>query len=223
VPQRQIQQALRQLFGEWGLPQGVQLDNGYPWAVRGGLPSGSVLWLVGLGLEVAHIPPRRPQANGVVERGHGTAKRWVGPDHWDSPEQLQREIDRAERRQRERYPYRGQRSRLEVHPGLAHSGRAYSPDWEEENFQLRPAQELLAGCVAARQVDKAGRVSVYSRDYYVGRSWAGQTVYVRYDPQAGRWMFSDEQGRLLQHHAAPEISREGVRDLTATNGRAGHQ
>lgn len=208
------------MFADWGRPEEAQLDNGFPWATRGDLPSGLVLWLVGLGVEVRHIPPRRPQANGVVERGHGTEKRWAEPGRCDSPHQLQARFDQAEVRQRERYPYRGGCSRLEVYPELAHSGRPYSPQWEEDNFRPEAAEELLAGCVVARQVDKSGRVSLYSRDYYVGRSWSGQTVYVRYDPQGRRWMFSDAQGRLLQHHPAPEICEERIRDLTATNGRA---
>jgi hypothetical protein len=220
VPQADIQAALRQAFALWGLPEEAQLDNGFPWATRGDLPSGLVLWLVGLGLGVRHIAPRRPQDNGVVERGHGTGKRWVEPGTCADVAELQRRFDEAEARQRQAYPYQGGRSRLEVYPELAHTGRPYSPQWEQAHFRLEAAQELLAGCVVQRRVDKVGRVSVYSRDYYVGRSFAGRAVFVRYDPQGGRWMFSDEQDRLLQHHSAPEMSRERIRDLTATNGRA---
>jgi hypothetical protein len=220
VGQPDIQAALRRTFARWGLPEELQLDNGFPWATRGELPSGMVLWLAGLGLGVGHIPPRRPQANGVTERGHGTDKRWVEPwTCWDVAE-LQRRFDEAAQRQRERYPYRKGRSRLAVHPELAHPGRPYSLLWEEGHFSLQAARELLAGCVVRRQVDKCGRVSVYSRDYYVGRSFAGRAVFVRYDPQGGRWMFSDEKDSLLQHHPAPEICLERIRDLTATNGAA---
>jgi hypothetical protein len=220
VPQPDIRDALRDIFGRFGRPQRAKFDNGFPWATRGELPSGLVLWLVGLGVGVDHIPPRCPEANGVVEGGHKTEKRWVEP--WTCPDyaDLQARFDEAGRRQRERYPYRGGRSRLAVCPGLAHSGRAYTLGWEGTNFSLEASLELLSGYVVRRQVDKVGRVSVYSRDYYVGRKLAGQAVFVRYDPQGNRWMFTAEDDRLLQHHPASEISRERIRDLTATNGRS---
>jgi hypothetical protein len=219
VPQPEIQEALRSVFGRFGLPQEARLDNGFPWATRGDLPSGLVLWMVGLGLSIDHIPPRRPQANGVVERGHDTEKRWVEAYTCADAAEAQRRFDDLGRRQRESYPYRNGRSRLQCYPELAHSGRAYSLAWEQGHFRLEASLDLLAGCVVPRQVDKIGRVSVYSRDYYVGRSFSKQTVFVRFDPQGLRWMFSDEQNRLLQHHPAPEFCLERIRDLTATNGR----
>ena len=80
-------------------------------------------------------------------------------------------------------------------------------------------QARLAECVLTRRVDKVGRAYLYNREYYVGRRWAAQTVYVRYDPQGNRWLFSDAHNALLIHHPAPEISRERIRDLTSTNGR----
>jgi hypothetical protein len=108
---------------------------------------------------------------------------------------------------------------LETFPQLLHSGRPYQHDGEEESWDLQRALDRLAEVVEARRVDKVGYVSLYSRNVYVGRSWANQTVFVRYDPQGQRWMFSDERGQLVNHHSAPEISRERIRDLTASDGR----
>jgi hypothetical protein len=201
------------------MPEEVQLDNGHPWGEQGDLPPALVMWLIGLGVVVRHIPPRRPQHNGVIERSQGTNKRWAEPNKCDTPEQLQRHSDAADRRQRERYPYQDGKSRLEVHPGLRHSGRAYSEAWEQQHFSLEKVQARLAECVLPRRVDKVGRVYLYNREYYVGRRWAAQTVYARYDPQGKRWLFSDADNALLIHHPAPEISRERLRDLTSTNGR----
>ncbi len=82
------------------------------------------------------------------------------------------------------------------------------------------AAELLAGVVVARQVDKAGCVSLYSRNRYVGKSWAGQRLWVRYDPEGQRWMFSDAANRLLAYQEAPELSRARIVNLTATDGRS---
>src|SRR5262249_45006550 len=82
------------------------------------------------------------------------------------------------------------------------------------------AEALLAEVLVARRVDASGTVSLYSRNVYVGRPWSGTTVYVRYDPQAHQWMFSDENNHLLQVRPAPELSRERILSLTATDARS---
>jgi hypothetical protein len=133
---------------------------------------------------------------------------------------LQRRFDEADERQRERYPHQRGQSRSQLYPGLRHSGRAYGRGWEARHWSLELAEELLAGLVVARQVDANGRVSLYSRNVYVGRSWAGTVVHVRYDPQGHLWMFSDADGRLLQRREAPEMSRARIIGLTATDARS---
>jgi hypothetical protein len=220
VPPAQAQRFLRRAFARWGRPGAVRVDNGTPWGAPGGLPTGLALWLAGVGVRVAHIPPRRPQDNGVVERSQGTGKRWAEPSRCGSAAELQRRCDEADERQRERYPYRDGRSRAEVFPGLRHSGRAYSAAWEQGHWSLAMAEALLSEALVERQVDSVGCISLYSRNVYVGRSWAGAEVWVRYDPQGHRWMVSDSEGRLLQHQAAPEICRERIRGLTATDSRS---
>jgi transposase InsO family protein len=71
VPLALVRRSLRRAWERWGLPRVVQVDNGSPWGSWSDLPPPLALWLIGLGLELAWIPPRRPQRNGVVERSHG--------------------------------------------------------------------------------------------------------------------------------------------------------
>ena len=156
----------------------------------------------------------------MVERSQGTGKNWAEPGQCDSVAQLQQGLDEADARQRERYPYEGQASRALVFPGLAYSGRSYSVAWERRHWQWALAEQLLAGVVVARQVDKAGCVSLYSRNRYVGKTWTGQRVWVRYDPERHRWMFSDAENRVLAYQEAPELSRERIVNMTATDGRS---
>jgi hypothetical protein len=198
----------------------LRVDNGTPWGATDGLPTALVLWLAGLGVAVAHNRAGRPQENGVVERSQGTGKNWAEPGQCERPEELQRRVDEADARQRESYPYRQGKSRMEVFPGLRHSGRFYSAAWERRHWSLASAEGLLAEVVVERQVDKSGCVSLYSRNRYVGKTWAGRSVWVRYDPQGHRWMFSDSDNRLLAHQQAPELSRERIVNLTATDGRS---
>jgi hypothetical protein len=220
VPAGETQLFLRDTFTEFGRPALLRVDNGTPWGASGGLPTAMEMWLAGGGVPTHHNDPRCPQQNGVIERSHGSNKRWCEPWLCDSVEQLQESSEVAARRQRESYPYQAGKSRWEVFPELQHSGRPYSMDWEENNWKLDLAEAVLAEALEVRQVDRTGCVSLYSRNVYVGRSWSGSAVWVRYDPQGRRWMFSDKEGRLLNHQNAPEITRERILYLTASDGRS---
>ena len=96
----------------------------------------------------------------MVERSQGTGKNWAEPGQCNSVAQLQHGLDEADARQRDRYPYAGEASRSVVFPDLAHSGRSSSAAWERRHWQWAWAEERLAGVVVARQVDKAGCVSL---------------------------------------------------------------
>ncbi|HEX2864532.1 MAG TPA: hypothetical protein VHN99_08175 [Deinococcales bacterium] len=193
------------------------MDNGVPWgAPRGDLPTDLALWLAGLGVGVDYNPPASPEENGVVERSQGTAKRWAEPHACDTPEELRRRLAVMDEVQREGYPSVRGKSRLEAYPGLAHSGRAYTPDWEEANWSLEAVKRHLAGFAARRRVGASGAVTVYNRDLYVGAAHKKKLVYVTYDPLAGEWVVADDEGRQLTRQAAPEISRERVMAMAVT-------
>lgn len=210
---------MRQTFVTWGRPGALRVDNGTPWGSQGDLPTDLVLWLAGLGVVVHANPPRRPQDNGTVERSQGTGKRWGDPARVTSAPELQTVMDHMDRLQREQYPHRQGASRLVVHPGLVHSGREYEPSWEQRHWTVAPAHALLASFVVARQVDKCGAVSVYHRNRYVGKAYAGQAAFVGFDPQQQRWLFFDNEGHLLNHHEAPEVDPERICSLNVTHRR----
>jgi len=219
VPSQQAQAFLREAFAHYGRPAWLRVDNGTPWGASGGLPTALVMWAAGCGVRTHHNDARRPEQNGRVERSHGTVKRWAEPWLCEAAEELQARADEASRRQRESYPYRNGESRLEVFPQLRHSGRGYSRRWERSEWSLPEALGVLAEVVEKRRVDQNGSVSLYSRNVYVGRSWRGSEVWVRYDPQGRRWMFSDHNGHLLQHQDAPEINHDSILNLTASDSR----
>jgi len=219
-----VQARLRKAFARWGLPQALRTDHGVPWgAPRGDLPSELALWLAGLGVEVRYIPPRQPRRNGVVERSQGVAKAWAEPHTCASPAELQRRLGRLDRIQREEYPARGGRSRREAYPGLAHSGRPYRAGAEARAWELGRALEHLASFVVPRRVRGGGMVSVYERDLYVGQRYAGQVVYVQFDPQGREWVASDAHDRQLRRWPAPELSAARIRGLDVLRRRAGGQ
>jgi hypothetical protein len=195
------------------------VDNGTPWGSKGDLPTDLALWLLGCGVGVGWDPPRQPQRNGVVERFQGVARAWGEPQTCASAAALQRRLDRLDRLQREEYPRRDGRSRLQAYPQLAHAERAYSAGWERRHWSLAAVREHLAGYAVPRRVDRKGLVSVYNRNHYVGRAYAGAVVYVRLDPQAGTWLFSDEHGRPLREKPAVELTRARIQALTVSPRR----
>jgi len=195
------------------LPGRLRVDNGKPWGSWSDLPTALALWLLGLGIELIWNPPRQPRKNGVVERAQGTAKRWGDPGSCDRAEQLQGQLDQADRLQRDLYPFVGGRSRSEVYPGLRHSGRPYAAAQEEGQWRLERVLEHLASYAVTRRVDRTGQVSVYDRNYYVGVLHRGREVYVQFDPQRREWLFSDRQGQCLRSQPAVGIEAAGIRAL----------
>ena len=212
---------MRRLFRRWGLPEGLRVDNGAPWGSRGDLPTDLACWLAGLGVAVTANPPRRPQANGVVERSQGVGKLWAEPSACTSAEQLQGRLDVVDRWQRERYPAVRGLPRLVAHPGLAHSGRAYDPEGEARSWELPKVWGLLGSHVVPRRVGGPGKVSLYNRPYWVGQAWAGKTVWVGFDPLAGAWTFQDEKGLEIRRQVADELSQEAIMAMGVTNRRCG--
>jgi hypothetical protein len=210
VPPQAVQGQFREVFTRWGLPERLRLDNGLPWANWNDLPTALALWLVGLGVELIFNPPRQPQYNGVVEKSQDTGQRWCEPSRCQTVDELQARLDLMDQLQREAYPSLQGRSRLEVFPALRRPPRPYTEAWEQSAWELRRAQDYLAGLVAVRQANKQGQVSIYARRVSVGARHRGQPVVVQYDPDGQVWLLADTEGRLLREVAAPEICRNHI-------------
>jgi hypothetical protein len=219
VPPNATQIELRQAFTRWGRPQRLRVDNGAPWGSSGDLPTDLELWLRGLAVGLECNPPRSPQDNGIVERSQGTAKQWGEPGQCDTPEDFQKRLDVMDRIQREEYPSLKGQSRLEAHPGLVHSGRSYTPQWEETAWDFEAAMAHLAGYVGRRLVSSGGKISVYNKNYHVSILHSNKFVYLTFDPETIEWVVSDEDGRQLSRKRSGEISRENIQALRVTHRR----
>ena len=190
----------------------MRLDNGLPWGSRvEHLPTGLALWLVGLGVSVLFNPPRTPQDNGVVERSNGTGQRWAEVRKCRQAAERQEKIDFADRIQREKLRRVQGKTRLEAFPGLTHSGRAYSLEWEEDNWDLNITEALLEGYAVLRKVSSQGQVTIYQRRVSLGKHHAGRQTRVQYDSGSKMWVLSGAEDNLtLRCVPATEVTRERI-------------
>jgi hypothetical protein len=221
VDPRATQRVLRRLFARFGLPEQLRVDNGMPWGSQGDLPTDLACWLAGLGVGVLPNPPRQPQRNGVIERYQDVGQSWGEPESCASAAELQRRLNTLDRWQRELDPTADGRPRWVVYPGLKHSGRRYDPAREAARWELRRAWEFVGSHLVRRQVDSQGKVSLYNRAYAVGVRWRGRTIWVGFDPEAGAWVFQDEQGHEIRRQAAAELSAKRIRAMEVTHRRRG--
>jgi hypothetical protein len=213
VAPARVREAMRGCWRAWGLPLEMRLDNGWPWGGWFDLPTPLALDLAGLGLGLHYNDPRSPRQNAVVERSHQTSQGWAEPHACACTAELQARLDETDAIQRGEYPHKWAKSRMEAYPGLAHSGRVYSSEWERQRWSLAEAQQYLASHVALRRVGREGRVSVYDRRYSVGRVNGGKAAMVQYDPESGEWLFSSQEGILWCRHPAEQITAGRVRAL----------
>ena len=218
-----VQDALRALFGRWGLPACIRVDNGWPWSAPGDLPAALALWLIGLGVQVLTNHPRRPQENGMVERFHGLIVPWAEPATCPSFAVWQERLAWLTQLQRERYPAVEGQSRLAAWPSLTRVVRAYDQPHEAAQWDLGRVTRYLAQGVWPRRVDQVGHLTLYSRTYGVGRRHGGQTVFVRFDARAHAWVIQDATGQELRRHPALEITAERIRRLAVSHVKPSHR
>lgn len=75
ISENKVIAEFKQVFQEYGLPDGIRSDNGVPFASNGlfGLSRLSVYWLR-VGIKLERIKPGKPYQNGTHERMHRTLK-----------------------------------------------------------------------------------------------------------------------------------------------------
>lgn len=69
-----VRDVLTRVFGRYGLPAMILCDNGAPWGDATAAHTALTVWLLRLGVRVAHGRPYHPQTQGKDERFHRTLK-----------------------------------------------------------------------------------------------------------------------------------------------------
>ena len=205
---REVQQALRLAFQEWGRPERIQTDKelvfeGHPADLY---PSRFQQWLAGLGIQFERTRPGRPQDQARVERGHRTLFGFAcsEEDRRDLTS-FQAALSRNRHLYNHKFPSRAQSCHgqppLVAHPEALMNPRAYQPDMEWHLFSLDRVAQLLAHHTLQRKVNAAGQISLGNRLYYVGQRHAGRQVHLRFDAVSHTWgVFTEENEEIKRFH-----------------------
>ncbi len=173
-------EASAQAFTQYGLPEAIRSDNGFPFASQGlwGLTKLSVYWLR-LGINHERIEPGHPEQNGSHERMHRTLKReTTRPAGANLLQQQERFYGfRQEFNTHRPHEALGQKTPAEVYPA---SARPLPKPLPEPEYPLH--DDVM-------EVDRSGHIRVAGRTYFLCAALAGQRVGVREDDD-GRWLVS---------------------------------
>jgi hypothetical protein len=171
------------------------------------------LWLIGLGVGLIWNDPCSPEENGKVERTQGVTQQWVEPPRCPDRTRLAPRLEWAVHMQREACPAIRGRTRWEAHPALAERRRPYTRDGEEALWDLSRVDAFLGRGVWRRLVSQTGRISLYNRNYRVGRDHAGEEVSVLFDATVRQWVIQGAGGEELARHEAEQLTHERIMEL----------
>ena len=185
------QLACRLAFLRYGLPQRISLDHDsafYDSKSASPFPSLFHLWLIALGIQVRFINKPPPQEHAVIERSHQVVYQQAleGQVYPDAPT-CQQGVDLRLDFLNHEYPSRslGGQAPLHAYPQASHSGRDYHPDQEAELLDLDRVYAYLAQQRWFRHVSAQGQFSLGAQRYGLGKTFAGQTIEITFDPHTG--------------------------------------
>ena len=167
---------LKAVFRHYGLPHAMLMDNGPPWGDSGGgrFTAFSV-WLLRLGIKVAHGRPFHPQTQGKDERLHRTLKAEIALDRLSDLDEAQRAFDRW------RHAYNHRRPHQAI--DMATPGQRYRPSDRPFPEVLPPIEYGPDDFV--RKADINGEISFKSRHLRLGKPLRGEMVALRPTPKDG--------------------------------------
>ena len=193
-----VRDRLGAIFRRYGLPEAMLMDNGAPWGDAGGQPhTVFTVWLMQLGIRVAHGRPYHPQTQGKDERFHRTLKAEVlaGRRFADLDD-----CQGAFSRWRHVYNHHRPHEALD----LCVPAARYRPSALAFPETL-PEIEYGPGDIV-RKVQDGGRVSFQGRQFRVSKAFKGHPIALR--P-------SDVDGVFTVRFCANTIARIDLREAHA--------
>jgi transposase InsO family protein len=225
-----MQQACRECFAEWGLPDVLRTDQGTCFTgnfAQTRFPSAFTLWLVGLGVKHETIPKGKVTQNGCVERFNRTYNNLVlrdGP--FANLEQVRQVSRRTVHFLNQDYPSQAGRCHgqppLTAHPSARLKRRPYQQEQEAQLFSLQRVDQYLTQFRWQRRADQVGKVSLADQDYYLGRAQQGRVFDVVFDAAERTFVFTTPDGQVEVRHPALGLKVEDLTDISGHPRRPLH-
>lgn len=223
VPLEDARATLRRSFDFWNtMPDEVQTDGETTLVAHGDDPFPSIftLWLIGLGIKHFVTRPGTPTDNAEVERCHRTVNDYaiVGNEGF-AVTKLQSTLDEAVLELAFDLPSRAQgcagRTPVEAHPELMTPRHPYQLEHELACFDLKRVDAFLSTFTWSRKVSKTGQICIGGQHHYysVGRAYAGQEVWIRFDSAVRHFVFYLPAPELDDQQDLQEIGRRPARHL----------
>jgi len=174
-----VQERLTGIFRRYGLPRKMLMDNGSPWGADAAHPfTRLTVWLLKLGVAVAHSGPYHPQTLGKDERFHRSLKAEVL--------QYCQGLDLAECQRRLA------RWRLIYNLERPHEALGLAPPVSRYRESPRSFPEKLprwdyGPSDLVRKVDITGAITFRGREYRLGKAFRGERVALRPTLTGGVW------------------------------------
>jgi len=186
-----VRRALVSVFGRYGLPRVIQVDNGPPFGGVGprGLSRLSVWWRR-LGISVEFGRPAHPEDNAAHEQMHRVYQAEVADHPARNPRAQQRRSDRW---------------RMEYNLLRPHEALGLRPPAQYYRASLRPFPEQLPAWSypafwSQRRTSPDGRLYWQGRQRFIGRAFGGELIGLK-TRSAGLWevfLGPDSLGLLYQ-------------------------
>ena len=221
ITTRTVQADLRQIFGQWGLPDAIRMDRDvlFVGSTRLEWPGTLLLWWCGLGIIPLINRVYRPTDNAIVERNHWT---WQQPvvigqahPHLASVQQATDQLF-ADRRHYlpSRRPNCAGRPFAVAFPTLDTPRRPYTPADEPHLFAPARVAAYLAAWEWRRIVDSTGQIALAGRNHRVGQRYCRQQVRVTFDPTSWQFVARLADQQTVATWSMPEVSANYVMGFT---------
>jgi transposase InsO family protein len=163
----QCRRAFARIFGTYGLPRVIRVDNGTPFGAAGALGLTRLsAWWVKLGIRVEFIAPARPDQNGAHEQMHRIYQAETLQPPAATVGAQQRRSERWRRRYNEQRPHEALGMRVPA---------------QRYRRSPRPLPRQLSAWSyprgwASRLVKGKGMINLHGRVRYVGEAFEGERV-----------------------------------------------
>jgi hypothetical protein len=217
ITTQDVQNNLRQVFTDWGLPRSLRMDRDplFVGSSRLEFPGRLLLWLIGLDVTPIINRAHRPTDNAQVERCNGIWFEQVArAQTYTSIAEVQVASDTARFDRLAFLPSRNRHCQRQppftALPHLHHPRIPYSSDTESTLFDINRVYNYLQLWQWQRSIDSSGQLSLGGLNHRIGYAFCGQVVKLHFDLDTLEFVATHLQGHELKRFMLSTISTDTI-------------